>query len=289
MTETFTQSYFTTDDGLRLEYRDYPARTHVSGRPVLCLHGLTRNLRDFEELAPMIAGLGRRVVTASQRGRGASDYDRTPEHYNLAVYAQDMLALCSDLGIASAVFVGTSMGGLMTMVAAAQAPHRVAATVLNDIGPEIDPTGIARIRSYAGRTGPAASWEEAASMSRDTQGVAFPSQKDSSFWLNFARKSYRQDASGEIVPNYDPNIAQAMQQGSSALSDLWSLFDRLQPVPTLLIKGENSDILAEATVSEMLRHKADLEVAIAAGVGHAPLMTEHDVWPALADFLVRNP
>lgn len=237
----------------------------------------------------MIAGLGRRVVTASQRGRGASDYDDTHERYNLAVYVQDMLDLCSALGIDSAVFVGTSMGGLMTMIAAAQAPNRLVAAVLNDIGPEIDPAGIARIRSYAGRTGPAVSWEEAARRTRDTQGVAFPTQTDSSFWLDFARKSYREDSSGEIVPNYDPNIARTVQQGSSSLSDLWSLFDRLEPVPTLLIKGEISDILAAATVSEMRRHKADLEVAIAAQVGHAPLMTEHDVWPALAGFLARNP
>lgn len=112
MPEPFTEGSFATADGPRLQYRDYPAQGVVSGPPVLCLHGLTRNVRDFEELAPMIAGLGRRVIVASQRGRGGSDPDPSPERYNPAIYVGDMLALLTQLGVERAVFVGTSMGGL---------------------------------------------------------------------------------------------------------------------------------------------------------------------------------
>ena len=131
--QDFDDRFFETADGLRLHYRDYGPR-ETRAEPVLCLHGLTRNVRDFDELAPRIASLGRRVIVASQRGRGESDRDPLAERYNPGVYTADMLGLLDQVQIRRAVFVGTSMGGLMTMIAAVQAPGRVAGAVLNDIG-----------------------------------------------------------------------------------------------------------------------------------------------------------
>ncbi|MGD9966083.1 MAG: MFS transporter [Hyphomonadaceae bacterium] len=288
MSESFTESLFATADGPRLQYRDYPAQGAVSGPPVLCLHGLTRNVRDFEELAPMIAGLGRRVIVASQRGRGGSDPDPSPERYNPAVYVGDMLALLTHLGAERAVFVGTSMGGLMTMIAASLAPQRLAAAVLNDVGPEFDPAGIARIQAYAGKITSGASWEEAARQCRDIHSVAFPNQTDDAFWIKFAKRTYREQPEGGVALDYDPSIARTVQPGSTALTDLWPLFEALKPIPTLVVRGEISDILPAAAVEEMRRRKPDLAFVSVPNVGHAPFMTEPAAWSALRVFLTAT-
>jgi pimeloyl-ACP methyl ester carboxylesterase len=252
---------------------------------VLCLQGLTRNVRDFEELAPMIAGLGRRVIVASQRGRGRSDPDPVVERYNPAVYVADMLALLAQLGIDQAVFVGTSMGGLMTMIAAAQAPQRLAGAVLNDAGPEFDPRGIERIQSYVGKSMSVATWGEAATAARAVHQVAFPKESDEAFWLRFARRTCREVAPGRIALEYDPAITRLVQPGSRALSDLWPLYEALQPIPTLVVRGAISDILSEATVAEMQRRKPDLQVARVPDVGHAPFLVEPAAWEAVRAFI----
>lgn len=287
MSGEFVESRFINADGLKLEYRDYAPVGSVTGPPVLCLHGLTRNVRDYDELAPMLAGVGRRVITASQRGRAGSDADPKPERYNPAIYTQDMLALLNHLGIEQAVFVGTSMGGLMTMIAAATAPHRVAGAVLNDIGPEIDPKGLARIQSYVGQGKAIASWEEAAALCRGINGIAFPNETGDAFWMNFAHKIYREEAPGRIVLDYDPAIARTVAPGSNDIANLWPLFDALKPIPTLLVRGAITDVLMESTVEEMRRRKPDLIVASVPDVGHAPFLTEREAWAAVRDFVTR--
>ncbi|HRE42402.1 MAG TPA: alpha/beta hydrolase [Terricaulis sp.] len=268
-----------------MHYRDYAPIGPETGPPVLCLHGLTRNVRDYDELAPMIAGLGRRVIVASQRGRGRSDRDPRVERYNPGVYTGDMLALLDRLCVAKAVFIGTSMGGLMTMIAAATAPQRVAAAVLNDVGPELDPVGMDRIRSYVGKSDSAANWAEAAARCRGINGAAFPVETSDAFWHDFARKLFRQEAPDAIVLDYDPAIALTVQPGSQAIADLWPLFEALKPIPTLVIRGEISDILMRATVEEMRRRKPDLAFASVPNIGHAPFMTEPAAWSALRAFL----
>lgn len=285
MTTGYREALFTTSDGPRIQYRDYAPTGLVSGPPVLCLHGLTRNVRDFEDLAPAIAALGRRVIVASQRGRGRSDPDPMPERYSPAVYVGDMLALLDSLAIPRAVFVGTSMGGLMTMIAAATAPERVAAAVLNDIGPELDPAGLARIQGYVGAGAPARSWHEAAAQCRAINGVAFPRETSDAFWLGFARKLFREEAPDCIVLDYDPAIARTVAPGSSDIVDLWPLFDALKAIPTLVVRGEITDILMASTLDEMRRRKPDLESVTAPHVGHAPFMTEPAAWEALGAFL----
>lgn len=285
---SFTEAFFDTADGPKIHYRDYAPVGPEKGLPVLCLHGLTRNVRDYDELAPMIAGLGRRVIVASQRGRGRSACDPNVERYNPGVYTGDMLALLDRLGIAKAVFIGTSMGGLMTMIAAATAPQRLAGAVLNDVGPELDPAGVERIRGYVGKSGPAASWAEAAARCRDINGVAFPAETSDAFWLGFARKLFREEAPDRIVLDYDPAIARTVQPGSQDIAGLWPLFDALKPIPTLVIRGEISDILMLSTVEEMRRRKPDLGFVSVPYVGHAPFMTEPAAWSALRAFLTAS-
>ncbi len=287
-TPSYQDAMFETADGLHLEYRDYPALGDQDKLPVLCLHGLTRNLRDFEDLAPRIAAQGHRVITASQRGRGRSDWDPDPSHYQPAHYAQDMIGLLDRLKIDTAIFVGTSMGGLMTMVVAALAPSRIAAVVLNDIGPELDPVGIGRIQQYAGRAGEHDSWAAAAAYVREVNEHAFPDETTDAFWLDFARRTHREDPSGRIIPECDPAVGEVIRNASEPVPDLWPLFAALKPLPTLLVRGAISDLLAESTVAKMLQLKPDMAVSRVSQVGHAPFLTEQDAWQALSRFLEKT-
>lgn len=277
---------FVTPDGVAIHYVDYRPETET-GAPVLCLHGLTRNVRDFEELAPRITELGRRVIVPSQRGRGLSDPDPDPSRYTPAVYVGDMFGLLDHLAIASAVFVGTSMGGLMTMVAAATAPGRVAAAVINDVGPELDPVGMARIRGYAGLPRTAGDLDGAVRLCRDLNGSAFPKETGRTFWERFTRRLFRDLPDGSYALDYDPRIAEAVAAGGAS-PDLWPLFDALRTIPTLLVRGAISDVLMTSTVEEMCRRHPSLGVCEAPDVGHAPFLTEPEAWSALSDFLLRD-
>ena len=279
-----TDGYFETPDQVRIHYQDYEPPA-AAGTPVLCLHGLTRNERDFEELAPRITALGRRVIVPTQRGRGLSDRDPNVERYTPAVYVADMLALLDFLGVERAVWVGTSMGGLMTMIAAAEAPQRLAGAVLNDVGPEIDPVGLERIRSYAGAAKLATTWDEAAELARQINRVSFPQERDSAFWAKFARRLFREEAPGRIALDYDPETARTVQPQAGPPADLWPLFNALGPIPTLVIRGDITDVLMGSTVDEMRRRKPDLAVASVPDVGHAPFITEPAAWNALSAFL----
>lgn len=281
---------FTTPDGPALHFRDYSALGEVTGPPVLCLHGLTRNVLDFSDLAPRLAGLGRRVIAVSQRGRGLSDRDAVADRYVLPTYVDDTLALLDHLEIERAVFVGTSMGGLMTMLVALAAPGRIAGAVLNDIAPEIEPEGLARIGTYVGAIAPVASWEEAAQHCRAVHRVAFPGEDGAHFWLDFARRTHRQQGGdgsggGSIVLDYDPAIATTLGKVSGPTVDWWSAFDALAGVPTLVVRGALSDILSAHTVSAMAARRPDLRRVETGDVGHAPYLTEADTWQAVAELV----
>ena len=233
----------------------------------------------------MIAACGRRVIAPSQRGRGASDADPQPERYHPGTYSADMLGLLSNLGIPQAVFIGTSMGGLMTMICAALAPARVAAAVLNDVGPEVDPKGLARIRGYVGRAEAPTDWGQAAAICRAINGAAFPGETGDKFWLSVARRVFREPAPGRLELDYDPAISQAVNAGAAVPPDLWPLFDALKPIPALVVRGELSDILMISTVEEMKLRKPELAVATVPDVGHAPFLTEPAAWTAIRSFL----
>jgi len=286
----FQERIVATVDGLPLYARDYPPLLPETGLPVVCLHGLTRNSRDFEIVAPRIAALGRRVVAPDMRGRGRSANDPDPAHYVPAVYAQDVLKLMDALAIAKAVFIGTSMGGLIAMVVATMAPDRVAASVLNDIGPNINPAGLARIASYVGRSEPVASWSEAAAAARAVNGGAYPERlDDEEFWRAFARRIFREREDGLLETTYDPHIALAFIDfdADAPGPDLTPLFSALAQTPMLSVRGAISDLFTAEAVENMRALKPDLETVTVDNIGHAPMLDEPEAWDALLGFLAR--
>jgi pimeloyl-ACP methyl ester carboxylesterase len=285
----YTQRPIPTRDGLNLFLRDYPPTGEASGVPVLCLHGLTRNSADFEGVAPRLAALGRRVLVLDVRGRGWSDRDPDPTRYRPDIYALDVLDALDALGIERAVFIGTSMGGVITMLVAVQAPSRVAAAVLNDVGPELNPAGLARIAGYVGKSEPVKSWEEMAALVKASNGIAFP-DADDAFWHTMARRVAQQLPDGSIALAYDPAIAKVITRPQPVPApSLIPLFEALAKMPVLVIRGALSDILSEEGVAAMRRIKPDLETAEVPRVGHAPTLEETEARNALAAFLARVP
>jgi pimeloyl-ACP methyl ester carboxylesterase len=279
-------------DGLTLHARDYAAASGLARAPVICIHGLTRNARDFEALAPRIATQGRRVLALDVRGRGASAYDPNPAHYIPAVYAGDILALMDALAIARAVFIGTSMGGLITMAIGAMRPGAIAATVLNDIGPEIAPEGLARIAGYVGGGPPIETWDDAAAYARKLNEAAFPHYGPED-WMAFARRIFV-EKDGRPQLDYDPNIAGAFKPPEPApgqppppAPDLWPLFEGLAAHPLLTIRGATSDILSPAIAEHMRLAAPDMDYVEVPGVGHAPMLDESQAVVAI-DALLRR-
>jgi pimeloyl-ACP methyl ester carboxylesterase len=285
----YSETFIDTVDGLKLYIRDYAPLLPQTGAPVICLHGLTRNSRDFETVAPRIAALGRRVIVPDMRGRGRSAYDSDPAHYVPTVYAQDVLTLLDKLEIQQAVFVGTSMGGIITMVVAALAPNRIAAAVLNDVGPRLNSEGLARIGSYVGRTPPMETWEQAIAAVRAVGGAVYPTRADDdNFWDAFTHRLVREREDGKFVTDYDPNIALAFTDPETASPvDMSPLFQALAAKPVLSVRGELSDLFSAEGVAHMRSLKGDLETVAVADVGHAPIMDEPTAWDAILDFLAR--
>jgi pimeloyl-ACP methyl ester carboxylesterase len=288
---TFTPISFTSSDGLALYARDYHAHAGPAHLPVICIHGLTRNSSDFDELAPEIARLGRRVIAVDVRGRGHSARDPNPANYNPIVYAADVQKLMQDLGIARAVFVGTSMGGLITMTLAARRLELVAAAILNDIGPIISPKGLDRIAGYTGKAAALSSWEDAACYIKDINACAFPDNPEEE-WHKWAQRAFEQDAEGRLAPRYDPNIAIALQTGKLRPTSLASrmAFRRLaRKRPTLFIRGGLSDLVEPEQAAWMCKTAPDMQYAEVPNVGHAPMLTEPQALAAIRSFLAQVP
>jgi pimeloyl-ACP methyl ester carboxylesterase len=289
----YTDISFTSDDGLRLAARDYAAAhlpAHAADHlPVICLHGLTRNASDFDEFAPRVAALGRRVLALDVRGRGRSAHDPDPDNYNPNVYANDVETLLNSLGIARAIFVGTSMGGLITMTLAARNIDRIAGAVLNDIGPVISAKGLARIAGYAGKSPRPASWSEAAGVVKEINRCAFPDNPDSE-WDKWARRAFEPDVDGRLKPRYDPNIAISLQEGklrptSPRARKAFRLLTSQRP--TLLVRGALSDLVEARQVAWMRRAAPAMEYVEVPNVGHAPMLTEPVAFEAVAHFLAK--
>jgi pimeloyl-ACP methyl ester carboxylesterase len=285
----YTPISYTSKDGLALYARDYQASAGPAHLPVICIHGLTRNSSDFDEIAPQIAALSRRVIAVDVRGRGHSQRDPNPDNYNPNVYADDIEKLMHDLGIARAVFVGTSMGGLITLTLAGRNIELVAGAVLNDIGPVISPKGLARIAGYAGRTASVSSWEEAADAIRDINQCAFPDNSGEE-WLKWARRAFEQDEAGTLSARYDPSIAIALQTGKLKPTSLALrlAFKRLvKRRPVLLVRGALSDLVEPHQAAWMRRTAPEMQYAEVAGVGHAPMLTEPEALAAIRHFMAQ--
>lgn len=283
MTKAFDDVLYQSSDGLRLYARDY--RNDQAKHTLLCMHGLSRNSADFAALCEHMAD-DYRIVAVDQRGRGRSDYDSSPDNYQLGVYVQDMFTLIEHLELQQPVLIGTSMGGLIAMLMQATQPGRFAGLILNDIGPVVNPAGLQRIKGYVGKIGPVNSWEEAARQVEMINKAAFPNFQRQD-WEDFARNMYGEDDKGVPVLLYDPAIAKPMDEDNTdaVAPELWPVFDAALSTPLLLVRGELSDILAPDCVREMQARHADMHYVEVADVGHAPVLDEPQAVQAIKEFL----
>jgi pimeloyl-ACP methyl ester carboxylesterase len=272
--------WFDSHDGRRLFSRVYAA-PGANAPVVLCLHGLMRNSRDFEELAPHLA-VRCRVIAPDVRGRGFSARDPDVNNYQIPVYLTDTMALLAALGAARVSIIGTSMGGLMGMLLAVTQPGLVERLVLNDIGPEVSPEGLERIRGYAGKSTAVHSWPEAVAHLRSVYTEVWPGLSDAR-WEKIARLSYRENAQGLPEADADPRIAEGLRQPAAA-PDLWPLWGALE-MPVLAIRGAHSDILSAGTLARMQQAKPDLRVLTVPKRGHAPMLDEPECIAAIDEFL----
>ena len=282
-----TSRFATAPDGLRLHYRDVgPSTSDVL--PVVCLPGLARTAEDFDPLAAHLssAETPRRVLSLDYRGRGLSAHDADSSHYTVAVEAADVLAVLADAGIGEAVFVGTSRGGLITMVIASFQPHRIRGAVLNDIGPVLEPAGLERIRGYVGKLPVPRDWGEAVGIVKSYAGQQFTGLSDED-WLAFAQTTFY-DRGGAFTLRYDPALMKALQDLDTAdLPVLWPQFEALRRAPLLVIRGEHSDLLSTETADAMVRRHPDSRLVTVRGQGHAPLLRDPPTLASLGAFILH--
>jgi len=284
MTGEFQDGYFHSHDGLRLYYRDYGDR-YADRTPLLCLTGLTRNSNDFHEFASRQSA-SRRVLCLDYRGRGRSDYDPVPAHYDPSVYLDDIQHVLAVAHIRRVVVLGTSLGGILTMALAAAAPTLLAGAILNDIGPDVKEDGRQRIAGYVGQAVHVPSWEAAAEHLRKSYIGAYP-KLDAAGWQRIARGTFTEDKSqAGLTLAYDLNIAVTLrEQAKRPLPDLWPLFRSLRPLPLLALRGALSDILTAETFVRMKREHAGMIAVTVPDVGHVPMLDEPAAETALDAFL----
>ena len=290
MGKAYTDRFWDSPDCLKLHFRDYPARDGAAQRevPVVCMHGLTRNARDFAGLAEHVSAQ-RRVLVPEMRGRGESEYAKDSATYNPLIYVHDVLALLEQEGITRFVAVGTSLGGLMTMMMASMDNSKIAGVVLNDIGPEIDPEGINRIREYVGQGRSYPSWMHAARALQEVHASSHPAFGIDE-WLDMAKRGMVVQQNGRIAFDYDMSIAEPFQQDDSAAPpDLWPAYEALAGRPILLVRGALSDLLTPETLAEMQKRIPDVLAVTVPDVGHAPLLEEPESLAAIDQLLAQIP
>ena len=268
-------------DGLTLFYREYGESE--GGVPIVCLPGITRNSRDFEDIAAHLAQ-HHRVLAPDLRGRGFSEHDSNWRNYHPQTYVDDVMSLLDHRKIDRVILLGTSLGGLVSTVLTKQHGERVVAVILNDIGPEVGAAGLERIKTYIGRMPPVASWDEAVAQARDIYGHAMPGLSNEE-WRRLVRRGYREDEHGVPRLDMDPAIGDAARKVGAELEDPWVLFSGLDEKPLLVIQGELSDILTDDIVERMRARKPDLEHVKVANRGHPPLLDEPECIAAIDSFI----
>ena len=278
----YRERRLTGQDGLQLYFRDY-GDPHASKTAVLCLAGLTRNSADYHEVALRLAR-ERRVLCPDYRGRGRSDYDRNWRNYEPRTYLNDALHLLTATGVGRAIVIGTSMGGLLAMGLAVLRPLAVAAVVLNDIGPELEGSGLARILDYVGNDHPMPDMEHAARFLKHLLPHLAP-KADRHWWLRLAEHTYRKGEDGLLHFDWDLNLARPLQDRLRTRPDLWTLYRGLARIPTLSLRGALSDVLSEQVVRRMALEKPDLVCVTVADIGHTPTLSEPEAVSALDAFL----
>jgi pimeloyl-ACP methyl ester carboxylesterase len=280
----YENRYWWSNDGVRLHYRDYAG---AAGRPpILCLPGLTRNARDYAQLAERLSGAWR-VIAVDLRGRGESGYAKDPMSYVPLTYVQDIEGLLRELECDRYIAFGTSLGGIVTMLLAGTAREKIVGALLNDVGPEIEAAGLARIRGYVGRANSWPTWMHAARGVQEANQDVFPDYAIED-WLAMAKRLYRLNSSGRIVLDYDMNIAEPFRvPGNEAGPDMWRALDTLKGVPTLIVRGQRSDVLSAATAERMATQLDRAELVTVADIGHAPTLAEPEAAAGIDRLLDR--
>ncbi|MDD3800159.1 MAG: alpha/beta hydrolase [Novosphingobium sp.] len=285
----FEDRHWSSRDGLKLHFRDYPGpdQAEAGKRPaILCLHGLTRNARDFDVLAPRLAEKWR-VLCPDMRGRGDSEYPKDSASYTPPQYCEDVLALLEQEGIDRFVAIGTSLGGLMTMGLATVIPDRIAGVVINDVGPRLERDGLARIKDYVGQGRSYPTWVHAARGIEAAQGAAHPGHS-LDFWIGMAKRLMTLSSNGRIVFDYDMKIAEPfMDFDVDNQPDLWPAWEALVGRPALILRGVLSDLLSPETMAEMVRRLPGVETVTLEHVGHAPTLDEPESVEAIERLLAR--
>lgn len=286
--QPWTDIHYTSRDGLRLYARHYPARGSQR-RPVVCLAGLTRNSRDFHDVALALSqadDTGRDVYCLDYRGRGRSQYDSEWKNYTVLIELNDVLDFMTMKGLNRAGVIGTSRGGLIAMLTGVLRPAALGAVVLNDIGPVVEREGLARIVAYVGRVPLPANWAEAVALVTEMNRRQFTAVTNAQ-WEEFARQIFNDD-NGLPAQSYDPNLSKAVSVMDGGIPELWPQFEALAHVPVLAIRGENSDILSEKTLAQMRARHPRCDAVVVRGQGHAPLLKDGATIAAVADFLARS-
>jgi pimeloyl-ACP methyl ester carboxylesterase len=280
----YENRYWWSNDGLRLHYRDYPGP--ADRPPILCLPGLTRNARDYHDLALRLSP-DWRVIAIDLRGRGDSGYAKDPMSYVPLTYVQDVEALLRELDVTRYIAFGTSLGGIVAMLLAGTARERLAGLVLNDVGPEISPEGLSRIRGYVGKSNTWPTWLHAARAVAEANESVYPDFQLED-WLAMAKRLYRLNSAGRIVLDYDMKIAEPFRvPGNEAGPDMWRALDGLKTVPTLLVRGATSDVLAASVAERMAGVLEQGELLTIPATGHAPTLDEPEAIAAVDRLLAR--
>jgi len=280
----WSDGYWWSSDGLRLHYRDYAG--DASRPPIICIPGLTRNARDFEGVAGRLAGEWR-LICVELRGRGESAHSKDPMTYVPITYLADIEALIAELKLERFVLFGTSLGGLITMLLAASGRERIAGALLNDIGPVMETKGLEHIRGYVGRSRDWPTWLHAARFLAEAQGDRYPDWEIDQ-WLVYAKRLCRLTSGGRIMFDYDMRIAEPFRLPSGEAGfDLWPAFRALNGIPSLVVRGEISDLLSAESVAKMKAEVPTMESVAVPRVGHAPTLEEPEAAEAIDRLLER--
>lgn len=285
----WSDQYWWSGDGVRLHARVYAGSgAAADAPPVLCMPGLARNARDFETLAPHVAQQ-RKTIVIEFRGRGESAYAKDPMTYVPLTYVQDVVALLDDLGIDRFATIGTSLGGLVSMLMAATLPGRLVGAVLNDVGPELQAAGLERIRDYIGAGGSQPTWVHAARANSELNGAIYP-HFGIHDWLRLTKRTHRLTPEGRIVTDYDKQIAAPLRvKGGEAAFDMWPVYRALGNAPLLILRGELSDILARSAAEKMIVTLPHARLVEVPRVGHAPTLDEPEAVAAIDAWLAELP
>lgn len=286
-TETFEDRFWESSDGLKLHCRDYPGDDSLA--PVICVPGLTRNARDFANLPELLdtKNVKRRMIMADLRGRGESEYAKDSATYHPGTYVADIVKMMDELDIASGIFFGTSLGGIVTMLLAARHPDRIKGALLNDIGPDVDQKGLDRIGEYVGQGRSFDTWAHAARDMAATSGDIFPDYELND-WIAFVKKVYRMNSSGRIKLDYDMKISEPFESKGGSNAPLWKALDSLADIPALIVRGELSDLFSEATARKMMNRLNKAKLVTVPRVGHAPALEEPAALDAIVGLLQRS-